>query len=91
MGNTFTHPVCAIRGSTSRRQGSRLRPRERFFFEHFEAAEAGGYLLSAVRSADSAYRWPRCVRQQRRLAGRSAPTALALNMHLMVMGRRRLV
>ena len=61
----------------------------RFFFEDFEELREAKYLLAAVPKefggleADSGWK---SAGQQRRLARRSAPTALATNMHLTATG-----
>jgi alkylation response protein AidB-like acyl-CoA dehydrogenase len=72
---------CAQRAATYDREN-------RFFFEDFEELKQAGYLLSAVPQefGGLGLSLAEVCQEQRRLARRSAPTALALNMHLMATG-----
>ena len=56
----------------------------RFFFDDFEELREAKYLLAAVPKefGGLGLTLPEICREQRRLARRSAPTALGLNMHL---------
>src|ERR1700746_1505832 len=56
----------------------------RFFFEDFEELRDAGYLLAAVPEefGGLGLTFAEICQEQRRLARRSAPTALGLNMHL---------
>jgi alkylation response protein AidB-like acyl-CoA dehydrogenase len=56
----------------------------RFFTEDFEDLREAGYLRAAVPAELGGFGWtlPRVAHEQRRLAYHSAPTALAINMHL---------
>src|SRR5580693_9444225 len=58
--------------------------RNRFFFEDFEELREAKYLLAAVPEEFGGLRLTlaEICQEQRRLARRSAPTALATNMHL---------
>jgi alkylation response protein AidB-like acyl-CoA dehydrogenase len=60
----------------------------RFFFEDFEELRKAGYLLAAVPKefGGLGLTLAEVCQEQRRLARRSAPTALALNMHIMATG-----
>jgi alkylation response protein AidB-like acyl-CoA dehydrogenase len=60
----------------------------RFFFEDFEELRNAGYLLQAIprEFGGLGLQLNEVCQQQRRLARRSAPTALALNMHLIATG-----
>jgi alkylation response protein AidB-like acyl-CoA dehydrogenase len=60
----------------------------RFFFEDFEELRQAGYLLIAVPQefGGLGLSLAEICQEQRRLARRSAPTALALNMHIMATG-----
>src|SRR5205807_4829275 len=68
---------CAQRAATYDREN-------RFFFEDFEELRQAGYLLIAVPKAFGGLglSLAEICQEQRRLARRSAPTALATNMHL---------
>jgi alkylation response protein AidB-like acyl-CoA dehydrogenase len=59
-----------------------------FFFEDFEQLRDGKYLLSAVPKefGGLGLTLVQICQEQRRLARRSAPTALAINMHLTATG-----
>ena len=72
---------CAQRAATYDREN-------RFFFEDFEDLRQAGYLLIAVPKAFGGLglSLAESCQEQRRLARRSAPTALALNMHIMATG-----
>jgi alkylation response protein AidB-like acyl-CoA dehydrogenase len=72
---------CAQRAATYDREN-------RFFFEDFEELKQAGYLLSAVpqECGGLGLSLAEVCQEQRRLARRSAPTALALNMHLLATG-----
>jgi alkylation response protein AidB-like acyl-CoA dehydrogenase len=60
----------------------------RFFFEDFEELRQAGYLLAAVPQefGGLGLTLVEICQEQRRLARRSAPTALGLNMHLLATG-----
>ena len=60
----------------------------RFFYEDFDELREAGYLLSAVPKefGGLGLTLTEICHEQRRLAGRSAPTALATNMHLLATG-----
>jgi alkylation response protein AidB-like acyl-CoA dehydrogenase len=60
----------------------------RFFFEDFEELREAGYLLAAVPKefGGLGLALSEICQEQRRLARRSAPTALGLNMHLTATG-----
>src|SRR5690349_24831720 len=60
----------------------------RFFFEDFEELREAKYLLAAVPKefGGLALSLAEICREQRRLAQRSAPTALGVNMHLLATG-----
>jgi alkylation response protein AidB-like acyl-CoA dehydrogenase len=60
----------------------------RFFFEDFEELKQAGYLLMAVPKefGGLGFSLAEVCQEQRRLARRSAPTALAVNMHLLATG-----
>jgi alkylation response protein AidB-like acyl-CoA dehydrogenase len=60
----------------------------RFFFEDFEELRQAGYLLTAVPEEFGGLGLSLAAigQEQRRLARRSAPTALALNMHILATG-----
>ena len=60
----------------------------RFFFEDFEELRRAGYLLAAVPQefGGLGLTLVEICQEQRRLARRSAPTALGLNMHLLATG-----
>jgi alkylation response protein AidB-like acyl-CoA dehydrogenase len=60
----------------------------RFFFEDFEELRQAGYLLLAVPEelGGRGLSLAQVCQEQRRLARRSAPTALALNMRLIASG-----
>jgi alkylation response protein AidB-like acyl-CoA dehydrogenase len=60
----------------------------RFFFEDFEDLRNAGYLLQAIPQefGGIGLKLSEVCQQQRRLARRSAPTALGLNMHLIATG-----
>ena len=72
---------CAQRAATYDREN-------RFFFEDFEELRQAGYLRMAVPQAfgGPGLSLAAICQEQRRLARRSAPTALALNMHLLATG-----
>src|SRR5271169_1630144 len=60
----------------------------RFFFEDFEELRQADYLLAAVpeKFGGLGFTLAEICQEQRRLARRSAPTALGLNMHLLATG-----
>jgi alkylation response protein AidB-like acyl-CoA dehydrogenase len=72
---------CAERAPTYDREN-------RFFFEDFEELRKAGYLLLAVPKefGGLGLSLAEVCQEQRRLARRSPPTALATNMHLMATG-----
>jgi alkylation response protein AidB-like acyl-CoA dehydrogenase len=72
---------CAQRAATYDREN-------RFFFEDFEDLRQAGYLLIVVPQefGGLGLSLAEVCQEQRRLARRSAPTALALNMHILATG-----
>jgi alkylation response protein AidB-like acyl-CoA dehydrogenase len=65
-----------------------VRPREPILLEDFDDLRNAGYLLQAIPKefGGTGLKLNEVCQQQRRLARRSAPTALALNMHLIATG-----